>query len=201
MPKLQHRNESFLVSSVNYIFVTPGQNDGGTGGSQQWSPSRVWSIVITIAVCAMFILAFALIAMGYPNEGIDGHHYYPHKSAVPYGFRLPLPSGPLPHTSWTDVTIQLSTGVYTIAWTNLTSQDLDSPDGGATWHYGHPLTLGSLSVWLNVSDRAGNGYLDNGDFLTMTTGSDVSFLMNSTYALSLLYEPTGGSILSMIFTG
>jgi hypothetical protein len=136
--------------------------------------------------------------MGYPNEEIDRHYGAPiHKTIVPYGFRLPLPSGPLPHTSWTDIAIQLSTGIYTIQWANLTSQDLDSHEVNATWHYGHPLTLGSLSVWLNVTDRTGNGNLDNGDFLTMTTGSDVTFLTNTSYTLTLLYEPTGGSILSM----
>jgi hypothetical protein len=149
----------------------------------------------------MFILVFVLVTIGYNESPRTGPGSFPRKSTVPYGFKFDLMFGSSSHTSWTDLTFQLSTGGYTISWTNLTAQDLNSHEVNQTWHYGHPQILGSMSVWFNVTDLSGNGKMDNRDSFEFTTGSDVRFSPDSTYTLTILYEPTDGSMLSLDFTG
>ncbi len=174
--------------------------NGTSGGSRQWSPGRSGSIVIAIAVCVMFILVFLLVIVNNESPRTD-HGSMPRKKTVPYGFKFYLYPGSSSHTSWTDVTFQLSSGANTIAWANLTDQDLDSHEVNQTWHYGHPQSLGSMSVWFNVTDLSGNGRLDSGDSIEFTTESDSRFSSDSTYTLTILYEPTDGSMLSLDFTG
>lgn len=174
------------------------QSKGEIGGKIGRPSRRSWSIVIAIAVSAMLLLVFILIALDHPNGTLTISPT--RKKAIPYGFEFDL-TGPSSHVSWTDVTIQLSSGIDTISWSNLTAEDLNSNEMNATWHYGHPQILGPMSVWLNVTDLAGNGCVDTGDHVSFTTSSSARFLTNTTYTIVLLYEPTGGSMLDIDFTG
>lgn len=147
----------------------------------------------------MFILVFVMISLDDTDYTPTGGHPF-RKAAIAYGFKFQLLAPPS-KTSWTDVTFQLSAGSNTISWGNLSAEDLNSQESNTTWHYGHPQTLGPLSVWFNVTDLTGNGRLDIGDFITFTTGSDALFSSSTTYTLIILYEPTGGSMVSLDFTG
>jgi len=197
----RHGKEIFIVSPVQCILVTSGEPNGIVGRGRQWSPSRLWTIIIAIAVCAMFILVFVLVAIGDSENQQTDRGSFPRKTAIPFGFRFTFFPSSSSHTSWTDITFQLSTGGNTISWANLTTQDLNSHQDNQTWHFGHPQTLGSLSIWFNVTDLSGDGKLNNGDSITFTTGSDAGFSSDSVYTLVLQYEPTDGSMMSFDFTG
>jgi len=149
----------------------------------------------------MFILVLVLVTIGDNESPRTDHGSFPPKNTVPYGFKFYLMFGSSSHTPWTDITFQLSSGSNVITWANLTAQDLNSHEDNQTWHYGHPQILGSMSVWFNVTDLSGNGMLDNGDSIEFTTGSDYRFSSDSTYTLTILYEPTDGSMLALDFTG
>lgn len=60
--------------------------------------------------------------------------------------------------------------------------------------------MGALDVWLNVTDLAANGRMNNGDYITLTT-SNGQFSMSTTYTLTLIYEPTAGAMVYYGFTG
>lgn len=155
------------------------------------------TIGIVIALCAVFILAFSLVALYEPHQDRIWPQI-PRKVSIPFGYMFQFYGFT---ASWNDITFQLSAGGYTISWANLTSQDLTSSEKNTTWHYGHPQILGTMSVWFNVTDLAGDGRLNNGDSVAFTTGSAETFSANKTYTMTLLYEPTDASMLGLDFTG
>ena len=58
-----------------------------------------------------------------------------------------------------------------------------------------------MTVYLNATDLAGNGRMSNGDYITLQVGGGSVFSPSTTYTLTLLYEPTDGSMLAYDFTG
>jgi hypothetical protein len=157
------------------------------------------SVVIAVALCSAFILAFAVIVLDSQETPRTGPGHFPRKNPVPFGFNFYVT--PALRIPWTDLTFQLSEGANATSWSNLTSQDLTSSQKNITWHYGQPKTLSNLSIWFNVTDALGNGRWDSFDAISFTTGSANRFSANTTYTLSILYEPTGGSLLSLTFYG
>ena len=76
---------------------------------------------------------------------------------------------------------------------------MSSPSGTVTHCIGSR-ALGTLTVWMNATDLAGNGYVNQGDSVTLTTAGGL-FSKSTTYTISLLYKPTGDTIVSQSFTG
>lgn len=96
-----------------------------------------------------------------------------------------------------DVIVQLSEGTDIDSWSNLTTADLVSPVTPAVWHYGASKSLGDLNVFLNITDIGGNGKINRGDSITVSTFTSPTFSTSLTYTLTLVYEPTGGAIVSV----
>ena len=63
-----------------------------------------------------------------------------------------------------------------------------------------PMTLGSLTVFLNVTDLAGNGLTNLADFFTFTT-SGGKFNPARDYIVTLIYKPTLDVIVQSAFRG
>jgi hypothetical protein len=106
---------------------------------------------------------------------------------------------------WDDVTIKLSilTSVWdqeyeTISWKNVSTLALTGPYPPEEWHYGHGKDLRGLSVFLNVTDLAGNGRMSYGDFITFTVGGGI-LEPGTKYTLAVVYEPTCGHMLKYEF--
>ncbi|TFG69699.1 MAG: hypothetical protein E4H25_04215 [Methanomassiliicoccus sp.] len=99
-------------------------------------------------------------------------------------------------TQWTDVTILISDGSNTAAWINITSEDLTG--GAGTRHNYASVTLGSLIVWLNITDLSGNGYLNQGDYMSLTANS---FASTTTYTVTVIFEPTACEMTHINFNG
>ena len=119
------------------------------------------------------------------------------KATVTYGVKINIVAI-TQQTSWNNITILLTDGTNTVSWAPLTS-DLD---GGATVKYsGAMKALGTVSVWCNITDLAGNGYANQGDFFTLTTGSDPTFSASTTYTATLLHDPTSSQIVNISFVG
>ena len=99
-------------------------------------------------------------------------------------------------TVWSDVTIVLSDGRDSIAWTPSTSE----LDNGIETTAQYPVVmLGNISVFCNITDLAGNGRINGGDFFTLTTGSLNRFDAPGTYLVAVIYDPNGGPICSTVF--
>jgi predicted nucleic acid-binding Zn ribbon protein len=120
------------------------------------------------------------------------------KSSLGTGFKIEF-TAPTSEVKWSDVTIQLYTGADTVSWNSVTSEALTSATQPAVWH-GAQKTSGSLvGVYLNITDLAANGIMSNGDYITIQMPG--GFASSTTYTLTLLYEPTSGSMLAYPFTG
>ena len=117
------------------------------------------------------------------------------KNTVPNGVRIQLTDATA-EVKWGEVMIQLSNGAVTDSWNNLTTDDLYGTTMPLVWHYGSAMALGNLSVFLNITDLSGNGKISRGDWLTFTTFTSPSFDIRTTYTLTLIYAPTGGSMMT-----
>ena len=105
-------------------------------------------------------------------------------------------------TTWDQLTIILTDDSSAISFTNTTTASMSSHSGTmmTVTHCVGSRALGNLTVWMNATDLAGNGYVNQGDSVTLTTAGG-EFSNSTTYTISLLYKPTGDSITSMSFTG
>jgi len=106
-------------------------------------------------------------------------------------------SAPTADLSWDNVTVYLTDGAETVNW----SLEVGGLSGGManTTEFG-PRTLGSLTVFLNVTDIAGNGQTNLADFFTFTT-SGGKFNPARDYIVTLIYKPTLDVIVQSAFRG
>jgi PKD repeat protein len=120
------------------------------------------------------------------------------KSSIANGFKIEF-TAPTSVVEWGNLTVRLSIGTSAITWSEIPTSGLTNPAPPAIW-IGGELNLGGLRVFLNVTDLAANGVMSNGDYVTLTTAID-NFSPVRTYTLTLIYEPTDGSMLVYDFTG
>jgi hypothetical protein len=105
------------------------------------------------------------------------------------------PTAPL---KWDELTIQLTDGTSTVNW-SVTMEGLD--DGAYNTSQFVPQMLGSLMVYLNITDVDGNGAVNSTDFFLFTT-SGGKFNPIGNYYVTLIYEPTGIDVVAeMAFNG
>jgi hypothetical protein len=101
-------------------------------------------------------------------------------------------------TLWSDVGIGVSDGHDVTFW----SPSSSALAGGVTIVDSlGSATLGALALWCNVTDLEGNGVIDMGDSVTITTGSSPTFSAATTYTVWLLFEPTSVKIAQISFSG
>jgi hypothetical protein len=101
-------------------------------------------------------------------------------------------------TQWSDVTILLSDGTNTVTWSPLTA-DLA---GASTMTKAYGIrTLGALSVYCNVTDLAGNGYINQGDYFTLKVDSSQSWSSATAYTVTIMHDPTAAEICHLSFNG
>lgn len=155
-------------------------------------------VVGTILLVAITMILVAVLFVMASNLG--GTTHTPavltlDTDTVPYGYMVKL-TEPTSDVKWGDVSIYLSDGANTAVWSNFTTEDMVGSPGPRTWHYGSPIALGSLQVYLNITDLAGNGQMNRGDYLVFTTSSLNTFSPAVRYEMTILHEPTGGSMLT-----
>jgi flagellin-like protein len=102
-------------------------------------------------------------------------------------------------TTWDKLTIILTDDSNAISFNNTTTASM-SRESGTVTHCDGSRALGTLIVWMNATDLAGNGYVNQGDSFTLTTAGG-QFLKSTTYSIFLVYKPTGDTIVSHDFNG
>ncbi len=102
-------------------------------------------------------------------------------------------------TPWNDITIQLTDGAATVVW-QPTTADLTGASPPKIFN-GAMKALGTLSVWCNITDLAGNGYVNQGDYVTFTTETSPTFSASSTYTVTIMHDPTSAEICHASFNG
>jgi flagellin-like protein len=161
--------------------------------------SPVIATILMVAITVVLAAVLYVMVLGFGGTSSTPGINVLRKSSIAGGFKIEF-TAPTAEVTWSDVTIQLSAGGNTLSWNNMTTELLTDATPPGVWHFGSGQNLGALSVFLNVTDLAGNGRMSNGDYVTVTVGGAV-FSPSTTYTLTLLYEPTDGSMLGYDFTG
>jgi hypothetical protein len=89
--------------------------------------------------------------------------------------------------SWSDIRMVLYDGINHVEWETQTT-DLDN--GSLSEHAFTQRLFGDITVTCSVVDLLGNGYLDVGDFVLITSGTNYTFSSSATCSFYLLYEPS-----------
>ena len=101
-------------------------------------------------------------------------------------------------TVWGDISIILSDGTNLTTYNNITTQAMATGDPVVV-QFGS-LALGSLTVFLNITDMVGNGYVNGGDYFTLTT-SGGTFSNIVTYEVTIIHNPSDSRIVTDTFQG
>jgi flagellin-like protein len=145
--------------------------------------------VVLAAVLYVMVLGFGTGGSGTPSIQITT------RTAIssPDGYKFAL-TAPTTEVAWTDLTIVLQTGAYSATWDNATQAGLTTT-GVATQNVG-PRTMNSVAYTAIVTDMGGNGFINLGDYFTITG----AFAGSTSYTVTLMYEPVDGQMVSQTWT-
>lgn len=115
-----------------------------------------------------------------------------------HGWRLNLEYGSA-KVPWGDLVIELSDGTNATSWNNVTSANLTSQWPPADWQWPGK-SLGELTIFLLITDMAGDGKTGEGDYLMFLTYASPTWSTTGSYTLALVHTPTGGTYLSTSLT-
>jgi FlaG/FlaF family flagellin (archaellin) len=145
--------------------------------------------VVLAAVLYVMVLGFGTGGSGTPSIQITT------RTAIssPDGYKFAL-TAPTTEVAWTDLTIVLQTSSYSATWSTAT-QALLTATGVATQELGAQV-MNSVSYFANITDMGGNGYINNGDYFTLTG----TFASSTSYTVTLMYEPVDGQMVAQTWT-
>ena len=171
----------------------------GVQAKKGMSTGTIVAIVVIVIVIIPIVLSAILYVMvlGFGGTSSQTPTTSLSKESVTSGWKFKFTSVSVA-TQWSDVTIQLSDGWNTVQWAPATT-DLD--DGTTTKCNEGPKTLGSLTVFCNITDLTGNGYVNQGDFIVLTTDGATPFSYTTTYTVTIMHDPTAAEMCDMDFQG
>jgi len=170
--------------------------------SRKYNVEGVSPVIATILLVGITVVLAATLYVMVFGFGSNSSNSPPvasfTKSSIADGFKFTLT--PFSRdTVWGDLFIVLADGNgNTVTFDNMTTQSL-ATGSLVTVSFGSR-SLGTLTVFVNVTDQAGNGYANQGDSYSLTT-SGGSFSNAETYEFFLMHDPTGSRIDSMPFLG
>ena len=146
--------------------------------------------VVLAAVLYVMVLGFGTGGSGTPSIQITT------RTAIssPDGYKFAL-TAPTTDVAWTDLTIVLQTSSYSATWLNATQAGLTAVDGVATQNL-DARTMNSVAYTAIVTDMGGNGFINLGDYFTITG----AFAGSTSYTVTLMYEPVDGQMVSQTWT-
>jgi hypothetical protein len=176
-----------------------GTKQVAASGKSERNTLVLIAAIVAVVIVLPIVLAVILYVMVLGFGGSDNYTpaVYLARTSVADGYMFTF-SAPSRDIYWSDVTIRLSDYYDFVSWDPLSS-DLD---GGfaSTMVYSVKTLGGDLQVVLNVTDAAGNGMIDSGDYFTLTAGGGTEFSSGVEYEAMVLYQPTGESICISTFS-
>ena len=156
--------------------------------------SPVIATILMVAITVVLAAVLYVMVLGFGTGGTSTPSVQlTSRTAVtsPDGYKWTLTT-PTAEVSWTDVTIILQQGTSSDSWTTISQTDLTGT-GVMTDALGAGANLG---MYLNVTDLGGNGFVNNGDYFTLTG----TFTSATQYTVILMHEPTDGQMVSQTWT-
>jgi len=169
--------------------------------SESEAVSPVIATILLVAITVVLAATLYVMVFGFGTNTNTPPAATFTKESVPSGFEFTFTPFSK-ETTWDQITIVLTDDSNAISFTNTTTASMSSQSGAMTTvtHCVGSRVFGALTVWMNATDLAGNGYVNQGDSVTLTTAGGL-FSKSTTYTISLLYKPTGDTIVSQSFTG
>jgi hypothetical protein len=163
--------------------------------------NTVLIVVIVVIVVAVLVIAPMLLYVMVIGFGPDEHNMTPaaaySKASVEGGVKITILSITRTDIPWDDIRIQMSDGSDFAGWSPKTAY----LDGGAMISMPFDAEhMGTLSLTLTVTDLAGNGIVNGGDYFVVT--ANPVFSSATTYNVGMIYLPTGERMgTGVTFTG
>ncbi len=154
-------------------------------------------LMVTITILLVAALYVFVFGIGKPaaSHAPFGEFY---STSMPDGYRFTF-TPVTPETRWSDVYVLVMTQNESAMFGNVSSVGLESDSAPMSVRLGSQ-ALGSLNVFMNITDIAANGRIDGGDSFTLTTGGG-QFSSSTTYQVVLMHRPSASQICSFDFTG
>ncbi|HIH02144.1 TPA: type IV pilin [Thermoplasmata archaeon] len=161
--------------------------------------SPVIATILMVAITVVLAAVLYVMVLGFGGTSTQTPTSSLTKSTVTSGVKMTFAPVSV-DTQWSDVTILLSDGTDTVQWATVTT-DLD--DGTTTKDEFTVVTLttASINIYCNVTDLAGNGYVNQGDYFVLTTGGANAFSSATTYTVTIMHDPTAAEICHLNFQG
>jgi flagellin-like protein len=156
--------------------------------------SPVIATILMVAITVVLAAVLYVMVLGFGGGTNTPSIQFTSKVAItsPDGYKWTM-TGPTSEVSWTDLTIILQQGANSGTWatasqTSLTGSGVQTQELGAQ-------TV-ATAFYVNVTDMGGNGYINNGDYFTITG----TFVSGTSYTVSLMHEPTDGQMVAQTWT-
>jgi len=94
-------------------------------------------------------------------------------------------------TPWSEVKLVLDDGLNTTTWQ---PDSISLATGSAAKAVLASQSMGTLTVFCNITDLDGNGYINRGDTVVFTTGGAEKFSSSVSYNVTIMFNPTDGEI-------
>jgi flagellin-like protein len=160
--------------------------------------SPVIATILMVAITVVLAAVLYVMVLGFGGTSTQTPTSSLTKSTVTGGDKFTF--APMSKdTPWSDASILLTDGSATKTWTPLTT-DLDN---GTTARFNVVTAAANLGTkWVNLTivDLAGNGYINQGDYITLTTGTGV-FSNTVTYTVTIMHDPSSAAICHLDFQG
>jgi flagellin-like protein len=154
--------------------------------------SPVIATILMVAITVVLAAVLYVMVLGFGGTSSTPAVNVLEKSITSKGYQIKF-TAPTAEVEWGEVTLLLTDGTNTRSWTAFTTDDLTSSSPPATYSAA-VATLGSLNVYMNITDLAGNGKMSNGDYITFELPSSQSFASGTTYTVTLLHDPSDGQM-------
>src|SRR3989339_376739 len=149
----------------------------------------ILGIVMTLLTVGLSLLFVMVLGFGTPGDNMTPTTTLS-DIAITDGYRFNFVSINS-NVAWSDVSIVVTDAQNSVSWSP-SSEDL-SGDVAMTHDYA-TRTLSSIDVTFSVTDLAGDGSIDMGDYMTLT--SPLGFSATTDYEIKVIYEPTDGPMCS-----
>lgn len=161
--------------------------------------SPVIATILMVAITVVLAAVLYVMVLGFGGTTNTPAVNVLRKTSVTDGFKIEF-TAPTSEVKWGDVTIQLTYSGGSASWTPDTDDLTGTPIPKSDDCGEVEIESGTFAVNVVVYDLSGNGAMSNGDYIIITTTTG-SFSSTTTYTLTMLHEPTDGSMLSYEFTG
>jgi flagellin-like protein len=160
--------------------------------------SPVIATILMVAITVVLAAVLYVMVLGFGTGGTQTPTSSITKSSVVSGDKFTF--APMSKdTAWSDTSIILTDGAATQTWKVLAT-GWSTGTTTKTWA-GGAQTVGSLSVYLNITDLAGNGFVNQGDYYTLVVAGGLGFSGTASYTTTIMHNPSAAAICHLDFQG